>query len=159
MIVGPLVFVALGVGMLLMPTEGGGGPVIAVLCIAFFGACAVLGPWMLFGKPEILRVDPSGITSQRGGFAFDWPAVAAVYVVTQRAGHRKHVHLAVDGAPHVSRAFMRRLGRINSMLVPVPPSASAGTVTWGPGTAPSVDEALAAIHAFAPHIPIHDRRW
>lgn len=158
MIVGPLVFVALGVGMLLLPTDGGGGPVIAVLCIVFFGACAIMGTRMLLGKPEILRVDDAGISSQRGGFVFDWPAVVAVYVVSQRAGYRNQVHLAVDGAPRISRSFMRRLGWINSRLVPIPASASEGTVTWVPGTAPSVDEALAAIHAVAPHIPIHDRR-
>lgn len=158
MVVGPAVFVALGVLLLVMPDPGVKGVIAGVLCVAFFGACLVIGPWMLFGKPMILRVDAEGITSQRMGFAFDWPSVTGVYAVTQRAGFNKATHLAIDGAPRVSRGYMRKLGKINSSLVDIPPSASAGTVQWAPGTAPSIDEALAAIHAFAPHVPIFDRR-
>lgn len=158
MVVGPVVFVALGVALLIAPAVGTAGRVGGVAAVLFFGLILVVGPWMLFGKPVILRVDANGITSQRMGFAFDWPSVTGVYAVTQRVGMNTATHLAVDGAPRKSRAYMRKLGKANSALVALPPTASAGTVQWAPGTAPSIDEALAAIHAFAPHIPIHDRR-
>ncbi|TWS26196.1 hypothetical protein FK268_02830 [Tsukamurella sputi] len=158
MVVGPAAFVALGVLILVMPDPGAKGIIAGVLCVVFFGACLVIGPWMLFGKPMILTVDGDGIRSQRQGFEFDWPAVTGVYVVTQKAGFSTQTHLAVDGAPRVARGYMRKLGQINASLVQIPASASAGTVTWVAGTAPSIDGALAAIHAFAPRVPIFDRR-
>lgn len=126
--------------------------------LGLFVVLLAMGAWVLFSRRFLLRINAAGIESQRQGFAFEWASIRGVYVAIQRPDRGPACPLvAIDGTPRRARRIAA-VNRYGLRKVGIPEAASAGTVSWLGGTAPSIDEALAAIRTFAPHVPIVDLR-
>lgn len=160
-IVGPAVFVALGIVMILGSQGDVSGLLLGIVCIVFFGGGAAFALWRNFGSGrDLLVVDDDGIRGLGrvgvGRWSLPWSQVDAVYAVTQRTGHVTVQHLAVGVTGTPEHSGTGRMARMTSGLVDVPVNAADRMLSWNPGIKPSIDEVLAAVAARG--VPVVDKR-